>query len=193
MKDIQSQFHSRFYILLCLETFSVLVCLCVLFKSLSLCAHVSFHHVRAPLWEDVLCMEFIFHWELLVQIRAAEIINERKRVQQGKKTQKRVYWRKESKGEEGMGWSSASWELFLISQAESHALSHTLWPKAPPVSQYLFSFLSFSPLHILNSQHHCSVYPLLYSTAPPLFLVCLALDIHRPPSSFSLHVPTLTT
>lgn len=43
---------------------------------------MSFYRVRAPLREDVLCMEFIFHRELLVQIRETEIINERKRVQQ---------------------------------------------------------------------------------------------------------------
>lgn len=41
----------------------------------------------------------------------------------GKGDLERVYWRKESKGEEGMGQMSASWELFLISQAESCALS----------------------------------------------------------------------
>lgn len=35
----------------------------------------------------------------------------------------RVYWRKESKGEDAMERTSVSWELFLISQDESRALS----------------------------------------------------------------------
>lgn len=44
------------------------------FERMSACARVSFYHVHALLRADVLCMEFIFHWELLVQIREAEII-----------------------------------------------------------------------------------------------------------------------
>lgn len=53
------------------------------FKTLILYNHGSFYSICALLLKDVLYMDFIFHWELFAQIQAAEIINERKGVQQG--------------------------------------------------------------------------------------------------------------
>lgn len=91
----------------------------------------------------------------------------------------RVYWR-EVKGEEGTERMSASWELFLISRAESHALSPENMESGPflvcspslALNTHLFLFLSFSPLHILYSQHLCSVCPLLFLLSH-LFFFCL--------------------
>lgn len=78
--EADSTLERRYF---CLDSSRVLIWLQGSFTSLILYSHVSFCSIYAPLRKHVLFLDFIFHWELLVQIGAAEIINERERVQQG--------------------------------------------------------------------------------------------------------------
>lgn len=168
MRDVRSCAYNP----LCVSKLWVHSSVCVSFKKPeSMCPCVLFTVDVLQCGEDVVCVEFIFHWELLVQIRAAEIINERERVQQGEERPRKGYIEgKRAQGEEGMERTSASWELFLISRAESQALSPENTHSGPFFSSalhhlppnHLFSFLSFSLLHILYSKQLSSVHPLLY-------------------------------
>lgn len=98
----------------------------------------------------------------------------------GKRDLERVYWRKESKGEERMEHTSASWELFLISQAESHALSPEntlrLFSRLLPITTPHPTTFSHSSLLVLftfttfYSKHLSPAYPLLFSVFPSTFL-----------------------
>lgn len=140
------------------------MCLCVSFKKPeSMCPCVLFTVDVLHCGEDVLCVEFIFHWELLVQIRAAEIINERGRVQQGEeRPRKGILKEREHRGRKG--WSG---RVPLESFSLLAGLNRRLWVRKthtlplffllsalhhllPP--HHLFSFLSFSLLHILYSK-----------------------------------------
>lgn len=119
----------------------------------------------------------------------------------GKRDPERIYWRKESKGEEGMAHTSASWELFLISQAESHALNpentHSdhfllcsqLCPIAPPPTSSHSSFLVLFTFTTFYSQLLSWVYSLLFFCFPIYFFSVsfelLAPDIHWPAPSLN--------
>lgn len=127
-------------------------------------ASMFFNHVRAPWWADVLCRKCIFYCEQLVQIQEGGIINERNRVQQGEESPRKGLLKKTSEGEEGIGQMSASWELFLISQAESCALSPGNTHAGPFLNcspstpmTHLFSFLFYSTPHSLLPASQCSL------------------------------------
>lgn len=91
----------------------------------------------------------------------------------------RVYWRKESKGEDAMERTSVSWELFLISQDESRALSPENRHSGPfskkkkkknPIHPHpnLFSSRSFSPFTLSTPSISVQFIP-YSSTFPSLF------------------------
>lgn len=114
----------------------------------------------------------------------------------GKRDLERVYWRKERKGEERMEHTSASWELFLISWAESHALSpentHSgsflvcsrLLPLTPqPLLIPLLVLFTFTTFY---SKHLSPAYPLLFSMFPSTFLSLICPFSPRHSLTFSL-------
>lgn len=101
----------------------------------------------------------------------------------GKSAPERLYWRKESKGEDGIERTSVSWELFFISQAESCALSPENTHSAAFLSAH-YSF-PFTPFCIHST---CSVpsITLIYFLICFICLICacsLRLDPHQLPSS----------
>lgn len=83
----------------------------------------------------------------------------------GKSAPERLYWRKESKGEDGIERTSVSWELFFISQAESCAFESGKTHSAAFLSAHR-SF-PFTPSSIHSARPLLSV-TLIY------FLICFA-------------------
>ena len=115
------------------------MCLCVSFKKPeSMCPCVLFTVDVLHCGEDVLCVEFIFHWELLVQIRAAEIINERGRVQQGEeRPRKGILKEREHRGRKG--WSG---RVPLESFSLLAGLNRRLWVRKTHTLPLFFSVCS---------------------------------------------------
>lgn len=156
------------------------MCLCVSFKKPeSMCPCVLFTVDVLHCGEDVLCMEFIFHWELLVQIRAAEIINERGRVQQGEeRPRKGILKEREHRGRKG--WSG---RVPLESFSLLAGLNRRLWVrKTHTLPLFFFCLLSITCCPPTTSSHSSlsvfftfstpssSVHPLLYIFYFPISL-----------------------
>lgn len=154
--------------------------------------------------EDVLCVEFIFHWELLVQIRAAEIINERERVQQGEERPRKGYIEeREHRGRKG--WSG---RVPLESFSLLAGLNRRLWVRKTHTLALFFHLLSITCPPTTSSHSSLSVFftfstpsssvqsipYFIFSTfpSPILGLIWPFSPGHSltPPPSFSLHVLT---
>lgn len=104
--------------------------------------------------EDVLCVEFIFHWELLVQIRAAEIINERERVQQGEERPRKGYIEeREHRGRKG--WSG---RVPLESFSLLAGLNRRLWVRKTHTLALFFHLLSITCPPTTSSHSSLSVF-----------------------------------
>lgn len=119
----------------------------------------------------------------------------------GKSAPERVYWRKESKGEDGIERTSVSWELFFISQAESCASSpeNTLCcffclPTAPSLS-LLPPFTAparFYPLLLSTFSFALPHLPLYPPTGPSQApLLCQPLNDHQTCKLLTLWNPSL--
>ena len=153
--------------------------------------------VRAPVRADVLCMECILHWEVLVQIREAEIINERKRVQRGggeERHRKGILKGRSASGRKG--WSRrVPLESFLLLAA----LNHTLWVRKTHTLGLFSSALHLLPpqplpIPLFESSTHALLPACQFSLLISTFqLICPVSPWYSLTPSFSpLHVLTLS-
>lgn len=151
MRDVRSCAYNP----LCVSKLWVHSSVCVSFKKPeSMCPCVLFTVDVLHCGEDVLCVEFIFHWELLVQIRAAEIINERERVQQGEERPRKGYIEeREHRGRKG--WSG---RVPLESFSLLAGLNRRLWVRKTHTLALFFHLLSITCPPTTSSHSSLSVF-----------------------------------